>query len=176
MADKEKKIRENDGGDKERDTAKTAAGAGKSCGSAQTDGNGKKTCDAGENPTPEDSTGETSAHNAERGEPGAESAKTAGARKEKSESTGQNAEDTESTGQNAKFLLIFEEFPINLLTLFCVILSFIVQDLDASGQAPEKHKNLGGTTLESVCCQPSNGLKLSATASMSFVSPCQDNA
>lgn len=102
MADKEKKIRENDGGDKERDTANTAAGAGKSCGSAQTDGNGKKACDAGENPTPEDSTGETSAHNAERGEPGAESAKTAGARKEKSESAGQNAEDTESVGQNAE--------------------------------------------------------------------------
>ena len=63
MADKEKKIRENDGGDKERDTANTAAGAGKSCGSAQTDGNGKKACEAGEDPTPEDSTGETSAHN-----------------------------------------------------------------------------------------------------------------
>lgn len=101
MADKEKKIRENDGGDKERDTANTAAEAGKSCGSAQTDGNGKKACDAGENPTPEDSTGETSAHNAERGEPGAESAKTAGARKEKSKSAGQNAEDTESVGKNA---------------------------------------------------------------------------
>ena len=101
MADKEKKIRENDGGDKERDTAKTAAGAGKSCGSAQTDGNGKKACEAGEDPTPEDSTGETSAHNAERGEPGAESAKTAGAKKDKSESAGQNAEDTESTGQKA---------------------------------------------------------------------------
>lgn len=102
MADKEKKIRENDGGDKERDTANTAAGAGKSCGSAQTDGNGKKACDAGEDPTPEDSTGETSAHNAERGEPSAESAKTAGAKKEKSESAGQNAEDTESAGQNAE--------------------------------------------------------------------------
>ena len=102
MADKEKKIRENDGGDKERDTAKTAAGAGKSCGSAQTDGNEKKACEAGEDPTPEDSTGETSAHNAERGEPGAESAKTAGAKKDKSESVGQNAEDTESTGQNAE--------------------------------------------------------------------------
>ena len=57
MADKEKKIRENDGGDKERDTAKTAARAGKSCGSAQTDGNGKKACEAGEDPTPEDSKG-----------------------------------------------------------------------------------------------------------------------
>lgn len=101
MADKEKKIRENDSGDKERDTAKTAAGAGKSCGSAQTDGNGKKSCEAGEDPTPEDSTGETSAHNAERGEPGAESAKTAGAKKDKSESAGQNAEDAESAGQKA---------------------------------------------------------------------------